>query len=53
MLLQIHDELLFEIPEEAVEEVIPHLQETMEHVWPLHVPLTVDVGRGHNWSEAH
>jgi len=53
MLLQIHDELLFEIPEEAVDEVIPHLQETMEHVWPLHVPLTVDVGRGHNWSDAH
>jgi DNA polymerase-1 len=53
MLLQIHDELLFEIPEEDVEEVIPSLKETMEHVWPLQVPLTVDVGRGHNWAEAH
>jgi DNA polymerase-1 len=53
MLLQIHDELLFEIPEEDVEEVIPSLKETMEHVWPLQVPLTVNVGRGHNWAEAH
>jgi DNA polymerase-1 len=53
MLLQIHDELLFEIPEEAVDEMIPCLKETMEHVWPLHVPLTVDVGRGHNWAQAH
>jgi DNA polymerase-1 len=53
MLLQIHDEMLFEIPEEAVEEVIPYLKETMEHVWPLQVPLTVEVGCGHNWAEAH
>jgi DNA polymerase-1 len=53
MLLQIHDELLFEIPENAVDEMIPRIKSTMENVWPLHVPLTVEVGQGANWAAAH
>jgi DNA polymerase-1 len=53
MLLQIHDELLFEIPENAVPEMIPRIKETMEGVRALDVPLTVEVGQGHNWAEAH
>jgi DNA polymerase-1 len=53
MLLQIHDELLFEIPENAVAEMVPRITETMEHVWTLDVPLTVEVGQGHTWAEAH
>ena len=53
MLLQIHDELLFEIPDNAVDEMIPRIRDSMEHVWPLRVPLTVDVGQGLNWAEAH
>jgi DNA polymerase-1 len=53
MLLQIHDELLFEIPENAVDEMIPRIKSTMESVWPLQVPFTVDVGQGTNWAEAH
>ena len=53
MLLQIHDELLFEIPDNAVEEMLPRITETMEHVWPLDVPLTVEVGQGQTWAEAH
>jgi DNA polymerase I len=53
LLLQIHDELLFEIPANAVDEMIPRIKATMEGVWPLHVPLTVDVGQGTNWAEAH
>src|SRR5262252_1989861 len=53
MLLQIHDELLFEIPENAVEEMVPRITETMENVWHLEVPLTVEVGQGHTWAEAH
>jgi DNA polymerase-1 len=53
MLLQIHDELLFEIPENAVEEMLPRIIETMENVWHLEVPLTVEVGQGHTWAEAH
>jgi len=53
MLLQIHDELLFEIPENAVAEMVPRITETMENVWALDVPLTVEVGQGHTWAEAH
>ena len=53
MLLQIHDELLFEVPENAVEEMLPRITETMENVWHLDVPLTVEVGQGHTWAEAH
>jgi DNA polymerase-1 len=54
MLLQIHDELLFEIPEDAIEGMIPRIKTTMEGVWPsLQVPLTVDIGQGTNWAEAH
>ena len=53
MLLQIHDELLFEIPEAAVDEMIPKIKEGMEGVWDLEVPLTVEVGQGDNWAEAH
>jgi DNA polymerase I len=53
MLLQIHDELLFEIPEHAVDEIAPWIKDTMEQVWSLEVPLTVEVGQGQNWAEAH
>lgn len=53
MLLQIHDELLFEIPENAVAEMLPRITETMEHVWSLDVPLTVEIGQGQTWAEAH
>ena len=53
MLLQIHDELLFEIPDDAVPDVVPRIAATMEGVWDLAVPLTVEVGQGNNWAEAH
>ena len=53
MLLQIHDELLFEIPDEAVPEVVPRITAVMEGVWDLSVPLTVETGQGSNWAEAH
>lgn len=53
MVLQIHDELLFEIPAATVAEMTPLIKETMEHVYQLAVPLTVDVGQGKNWAEAH
>lgn len=53
MLLQVHDELLFEVPEDEVKAVIPLIKEEMENVYPLDVPLKVDVGVGTNWSEAH
>ena len=53
MLLQIHDELLFEIPEGDRERVTAIVREEMEGALPLDVPLKVDVGYGHTWSEAH
>ncbi len=53
MLLQIHDELVFEAPDNEVDEVCKLVKDKMESVWPLRVPLVADVGVGDNWSEAH
>ena len=53
MLLQIHDELLFEVPEDEVEATVSMVRLRMEGALPLDVPVVVDVGTGTNWSEAH
>ena len=57
MLLQVHDELIFEVEETAVEETIARVREVMEGaaepVVKLTVPLVVDAGQGANWAEAH
>ncbi len=53
MLLQVHDELVFEAPENEVDKVIKLIKEKMENVVKLDVPLTVDIGVGNNWYEAH
>ncbi|MDZ5697273.1 DNA polymerase I [Chelativorans sp. M5D2P16] len=57
MLLQVHDELVFEAPEEAVEAAIPVIRTVMEGAaWParaLSVPLKVDARAADNWEEAH
>ncbi|MBF0591103.1 MAG: DNA polymerase I [Nitrospirae bacterium] len=53
MLLQVHDELLFELPEAEVEAVKALVTEQMEAAVVLSVPLRVDVGVGINWAEAH
>ncbi|WP_159592641.1 DNA polymerase I [Chelativorans xinjiangense] len=57
MLLQVHDELIFEAPEEAVEHAIPVIRTVMEGAaWParaLSVPLKVDARAADNWEEAH
>jgi DNA polymerase-1 len=53
MLLQVHDELLFEVPEKEVERVKNLVRELMEGVMSLRVPLQVDLGTGKNWAEAH
>jgi DNA polymerase-1 len=52
MILTVHDELLFEAPERDAAEVAGLVQTAMETAYPLHVPLTVDVGIGANWNEA-
>lgn len=51
LLLQVHDELVFEIPEAKANEEVKIIQHIMESVVPLRVPLVVAVGIGHNWNE--
>jgi DNA polymerase-1 len=51
--LQIHDELVFEVPEGELEGVRALVKEEMEGVMKLSVPLKVDIGVGKNWAEAH
>ncbi len=52
MILTVHDELLFEVPESDAAEAADLVRGLMEHAFPLNVPLTVDVGVGRNWKEA-
>jgi len=53
MILQVHDELLFELPESELLVVERIVREGMEGVIELSVPLRVDIGYGRNWAEAH
>jgi len=53
MLLQVHDELVFEVKEEAVEPLRTLVTEEMEGAMALDLPLVVDTGTGKNWLEAH
>ncbi len=53
MLLQVHDELIFEVKENAVEKVKPIIKNCMENAAQISVPLTVEIGIGKNWGEAH
>jgi len=51
MLLQIHDELLFDVPQGQIPQFAAWVRETMEHVMQLDVPVKVDVARGRNWNQ--
>ncbi|MDE0944605.1 MAG: DNA polymerase I [Alphaproteobacteria bacterium] len=53
MLLQVHDELIFEVPEAEVDKTITVVKRVMEGAAHLSVPLIVDAGVGDNWDEAH
>ena len=53
MIMQVHDELVFEVAKHAVGEVTPIIRERMSAAAQLSVPLVVDVGEGDNWDEAH
>ncbi|MCX8660869.1 DNA polymerase I [Gilliamella sp. B2772] len=53
MLMQVHDELVFEVKEELVSEYSKSIKSIMENCYQLSVPLKVDVGIGNNWDEAH
>jgi len=53
MIMQVHDELVFEVAEDAVDDVRTEVRRCMEGVAQLAVPLIVDIGVGANWDEAH
>ena len=53
MLLQVHDELVFEAPEEELGTVTALIKKEMETAYETTVPLLVEVGLGNNWLEAH
>jgi DNA polymerase-1 len=53
MVLQIHDELLFDVPAAEADRLAAMVREKMEGVVRLEVPVIVDVGRGASWAEAH
>ncbi|WP_429060320.1 DNA polymerase I [Aeromonas veronii] len=53
MLMQVHDELVFEIREEKLEEYTAIIKEKMSAAAELHVPLLVEAGTGDNWDQAH
>jgi DNA polymerase-1 len=57
MLLQVHDELIFEVPDDAVDTAIPAIVKVMEGAAEpavrLTVPIQVDAHAAHNWDEAH
>ena len=53
MLLQVHDELVFDMHKDEAEDLKALVKEKMEQAVTLEVPLTVDIGEGVNWLEAH
>ncbi len=53
MLLQVHDELVFDVPRTEVDLFSAFIKKEMEHAFTLDVPLVVDIGVGNNWLEAH
>ena len=53
MIMQVHDELVFEVPQEKVALCSTKVRELMQHSAALDVPLLVEVGVGDNWDQAH
>jgi DNA polymerase-1 len=53
MLLSVHDEIIFEVPPEELDDARKLVREEMEGVWDLAAPLKVNIAVGKNWAEAH
>ncbi|WP_407531857.1 DNA polymerase [Elizabethkingia meningoseptica] len=53
MILQVHDELLFEVPKDEVDIMEKLVKHEMENVVRLSIPLIIELGKGENWAEAH
>ena len=52
MIIQVHDELIFDVPKEELEQVKKIVTDLMDNVCPLNVPLAIDINYGKNWAEA-
>jgi DNA polymerase-1 len=53
MLLQVHDELVFDVHNSEIESIKPMIKHEMETAFAMDVPLEVELGEGKNWLEAH
>ena len=53
MLLQVHDELVFDVHNSELEKIKPMIKQEMENAFVMNVPLEVEIGVGRNWLEAH
>jgi DNA polymerase-1 len=53
MILQVHDELVFDVPKDELTDVQPMIIELMENAFPLNLPIVADTGVGDNWLDAH
>lgn len=53
MLLQVHDELVFDVHKDELEKLKPIIKSEMENAYKISIPLVVDLGEGNNWLEAH
>ena len=53
MLLQVHDELVFDVHNSEIEKIQPMIKYEMENAFKMAVPLEVEIGIGDNWLEAH
>ncbi|MGB5648073.1 MAG: DNA polymerase, partial [Muriicola sp.] len=53
MLLQVHDELVFDVYKPELEQMKKMIKNAMESAYTLKVPLDVELGQGENWLEAH
>lgn len=53
MILQVHDELVFDTLKDELNDIVPMIKELMENALPLNVPVHVDTGIGDNWLDAH
>ena len=53
MILQVHDELVFDMHKDEVDELRPMIKDLMEKALPLNVPILVETGIGDNWLDAH
>ena len=53
MILQVHDELVFDVHQDELEKLKPQVETLMTDALPLDVPMEVEIGVGQNWLEAH